>query len=253
MKPSALLPPLIAAALLILLWEWLIRLFEVPAYLMPAPSRIWAEMVEMAPFLWPHVETTLAEVVFGFLFSCLIAIPLGILIALSRLMSRTLYPILIFLNAVPVLAVAPIIVVMLGTGMEARLVIILMVAFFPVMVATIAGLLDTPQAFVDLGRTVGNALWRDLLTIRLPHAAPFIFSGLKIGMSLSVIGAVVGEFITAQRGLGYLIISSTTNFDLARAMAAVVILALLSVALLQAIQLLQRLVTPWSAATRSSR
>lgn len=253
MKLSALLPPLLSATLLILLWEALIRLFHVPAYLMPAPSRIWSELVEMLPFLWPHVKTTMGEIFFGFAFSCLIAIPLGIVIALSRLMSRTLYPILIFLNAVPVLAVAPIIVVMLGTGMEARLIIILMVAFFPVMVATIAGVLDTPQALIDLGQTVGNSLWRDLVTIRLPHAAPFIFSGLKIGMSLSVIGAVVGEFITAQRGLGYLIISSTTNFDLARAMAAVVILALLSVALLQAIQLLQRLITPWSVSSRNDR
>ncbi len=182
----------------------------------------------------------------GFVVSVFIAIPLGVLISLNRIASEAIHPLLDFANAIPIIAVAPIILVMLGTGVESRQVIDFLVCFFPIMVATATGILDTPKAYLDLRRSTGTGFLTGLLTIRMPHAAPFIFSGLKIGITLSVIGAVVGEFITSNRGLGYLIVSSTTNFDLAQAMFAVVVLAIMSVILFQGVQYMQKYPFLWS-------
>ncbi|MEP2530768.1 ABC transporter permease [Shimia sp.] len=244
MRPIIL--PIISLAALLLLWEVYVWAFEVPAYLLPAPSSIWASGSQILGAMPVHIWATLFTVLAGFVVSVLIAIPLGVLISLNRIASEAIYPLLVFANAIPVIAVAPIIVVMLGTGIESRLVINFLVCFFPIMVATATGILDTPKAYLDLSRSTGAGFLTGLLTIRMPHAVPFIFSGLKIGITLSVIGAVVGEFITSNRGLGYLIVSATTNFDLAQAMFAVIVLAIMSVILFQGVQYMQKYFFPWS-------
>ncbi|MDE0111905.1 MAG: ABC transporter permease [Albidovulum sp.] len=244
MRPIVL--PVLSLAALLLIWESLVWLFEVPSYLLPAPSSVWASGLQILSAVPVHVWATLYTVLAGFLVSVIIAIPLGVLISLNRVASEAIYPLLVFANAIPVIAIAPIIVVMLGTGIESRLVINFLVCFFPIMVATATGILDTPKAYLDLSRSTGAGFMTSLVTIRMPHAVPFIFSGLKIGITLSVIGAVVGEFITSNRGLGYLIVSSTTNFDLARAMFAVVVLAIMSVVLFQGVQIIQKFWFPWS-------
>lgn len=236
---------------MLLLWQAVTVLFDVPVYLLPAPSDIWAAATKLAPVLPRHIWATLSTVILGFFVSVAVSVPLGIGISINRLISEGLYPLLVFASAVPVIAVAPIIVVIFGTGMESRLIITLMVSFFPIMIATATGVLDTPREFLDLSRSTGADFLKELWTIRLPHAAPFIFSGLKIGITLSVIGTVVGEFITSSQGLGYLIISATTNFNISQAMAAVVVLALVSVTLYQVIQQGQRIWLPWSIKANS--
>lgn len=244
MRPIIL--PILSLSVFLLLWEAYVWVFDVPIFLLPAPSAIWASGSQILGAMPVHIWATLYTVLAGFAVSVLVAIPLGVLISMNRIASEAIYPLLVFANAVPVIAVAPIIVVMLGTGIESRLMINFLVCFFPIMVATAAGILDTPKAYLDLSRSTGAGFLTGLMTIRMPHAIPFIFSGLKIGISLSVIGAVVGEFITSNRGLGYMIVSSTTNFDLARAMFSVIILAIMSVILFQSVQLLQKYLFPWS-------
>lgn len=246
MPYRSILLPVTSLLILLAVWEICVWLFAVPVYLLPAPSAIWAAAYEIAGAFPKHIAATLYTVLAGFFVSVAIAIPLGVGISVNRLASEALYPLLVFANAIPVIAVAPIIVVMFGTGIESRLIINFLVCFFPIMVATAAGVLDTPKAYLDLSRASGAGFFQELMTIRMPHAVPFVFSGLKIGITLSVIGAVVGEFITSQSGLGYLIVSATTNFDLAQAMAAVVVLALMSVVLFQAVQVIQRVWLPWS-------
>lgn len=245
--------PAASLTILLVLWQVLVRVLAIPPYLLPAPSDIWQAGIAIVG-AWPvHLAATLLTVLAGFMLSVVVAIPLGVSISINRIVSDAVYPLLVFANAVPVIAVAPIIVVIFGTGLESRLIINLMVSFFPIMIATATGILDTPRDYLDLSRATGGSFMTELLTIRMPHAVPFIFSGLKIGIMLSVIGAVVGEFITSQRGLGYLIIDSTTNFDLPRAMAAVVVLALMSVVLYLAVQGIQRLWLPWSIKATSMR
>jgi NitT/TauT family transport system permease protein len=231
---------------LLLIWQLAVALFKVPIYLLPAPIDVWLAGAKIAPTLPKHLLATLTTVTLGFALSVSLSVPLGIGLSINRAASEAVYPLLIFANAVPVIAVAPIIVVIFGVGLGSRLIIALMVCFFPITVATATGVLDTPREYLDLSRATGASFSTELLMIRLPHAAPFIFSGLKIGISLSVIGAVVGEFITSQEGLGYLIVSATTNFDLPQAIAAVVVLAMMSVILYQIILMVQRSWLPWS-------
>jgi NitT/TauT family transport system permease protein len=236
---------------MLLLWQTVTMFFEVPVYLLPAPSDIWIAGTKLAPVLPRHIWATLSTVIVGFIVSVAVSVPLGIGISINRFVSEGLYPLLVFASAVPVIAVAPIIVVIFGTGMESRLIITLMVSFFPIMIATATGILDTPRDYLDLSRSTGASFLKELWTIRLPHAAPFIFSGLKIGITLSVIGTIVGEFITSSQGLGYIIISATTNFNVPQAMASVVVLALVSVSLYQVIQQSQRIWLPWSIKANS--
>tara|TARA_R110000751_G_scaffold95381_7_gene186512 strand:+ start:25858 stop:26619 length:762 start_codon:yes stop_codon:yes gene_type:complete len=246
MPYRSILLPIFSLATLILIWEICTWTFAIPAYLLPAPSAIWVAGWDIAGVFPRHIWATLYTVLAGFFVSVAIAIPLGIGISINKVASESFYPLLIFANAIPVIAIAPIIVVMFGTGIESRLVINFLVCFFPIMVATATGVLDTPKDYLDLSKASGSSFLTEMATIRMPHAAPFIFSGLKIGMTLSVIGAVVGEFITSQKGLGYLIISATTNFDLPQAMASVIVLAFMSVILYQSVQYVQRIWLPWS-------
>lgn len=246
MKISEVVLPILTVCIVVILWEGLVRLLSIPIFLFPAPSDILKSLVELLPVLWGHVLATLITVLSGFFLSFGVALPLGVIIAINKIASRSIYPILVFINAVPVVAISPIIVVMFGAGLEARLFITFFVAFFPITVAVISGIMDTPRSYLDLSRTVGNSFFREIYSIRLPHAAPFIFAGAKMGVSLSVIGAIVAEFITSNRGLGYLIMNNTTNFDLPRAMAAVIVLAITSVFFYQLVQQIQKRLFAWS-------
>lgn len=194
-------------------------------------------MLELAPVMPLHVLATLNVALLGFAISVCVSLPLGIPLALSSVALKAIYLLLVFMNA------APIIVVMLSV--EARLMLKFLVVFFSVTVAVTAGFIDTPREYLDLSRAVRNSFLKELWTIRLPHAAPFVFSSFKIGMSLSTIGTVVAEFITSLRGLGYLVITNTMIFDLPRAIATVVILMILGVASYQVVEDAQRHICPW--------
>jgi NitT/TauT family transport system permease protein len=193
-----------------------------------------------------HAGATLKTILLGFLVSVLIAIPFGAVIASWRPFSDAVFPLIVFAHAIPVIALAPIIVLSLGPGMAARVVVVVLISFFPILVSTVTGLRATPMEMLELAKVAGSSRLQSLLTVELPGAVPYIFNGLRIGISTAVIGGVVGEFVSSDNGLGYLVVHSTTNFDVPRAMASVAILALMSVILYQSIEWLQRLLFPWS-------
>jgi len=232
---------------LILVWEGAARLFSIPAYLLPAPTRIFAEMANIAPHILPNVWATLSTVLLGFGVSILVSIPLAVVIASSPQVARALYPLLLVTQSTPVVAVAPILVVALGTGQASRTTVTFLIAFFPLLVSTVTGLLATPREVVDLSRAMRTSFLQDLWLIRLPNAVPFVFSGLRVAISLSVIGAVVAEFVTANAGLGYLITQSTAFFNVPLAFGAVILLAIMGVCLFFAVVAVERLLFPWSA------
>lgn len=232
---------------LILLWEAAARLFSIPAYLLPAPTRIFAEMANIAPHILPNVWATLSTVLLGFGVSILVSIPLAVVIASSPQVARALYPLLLVTQSTPVVAIAPILVVALGTGQASRTTVTFLIAFFPLLVSTVTGLLATPREVVDLSRAMRTSFLQDLWLIRLPNAVPFVFSGLRVAISLSVIGAVVAEFVTANAGLGYLITQSTAFFNVPLAFGAVILLAIMGVCLFFAVVAVERLLFPWSA------
>ncbi|MCV6598600.1 MAG: ABC transporter permease [Mangrovicoccus sp.] len=240
------LPGLTFLALL-LIWEFGTRIFAVPAYILPAPSRIVQGFEAVPASRWlEHIWATLRVALMGYGAAIAISLPIAIGLAKSRLLSRALYPLLVVIQSVPVVAVAPIIIVILGTDDAPRIVITFMISFFPLVVSMTTGLMATPPELIELSQSLRAPLRREITQIRLPYATPYIFSGLKISITLAVIGAVVAEFVAAEKGLGYFIQFSTSMFRLPQAWAGLLVLVAMSLILFQAVSLIQRVFYPWS-------
>ena len=241
------LAPPLAFVALIVVWEVSCRLFKLPSFLLPSPSAIVVAAFELPLSLWlGHTWATLKVALLGYFAAIVISIPLAVMLVSSRLMSRTLYPILVIVQSTPIVAVAPIIVVTLGSDDLPRIVITFLITFFPIVVSTVTGMMATPEELIELSRSLRAGRAREMLHIRLPFAVPYIFSALKISTTLAVIGAVVAEFVAAERGLGFFIAFSTSFFKIPQAFAGLVVLVALSLILFRLCSVVQRRFAPWS-------
>jgi NitT/TauT family transport system permease protein len=238
--------PVGALVIFVALWEIGCRAFHVPTYLAPAPSLIWTDTLKLAGPVAMHTAATLETVMLGFLASVVISLPLAVLITSSPVIANAIYPILVLTQSIPKVALAPILVVIFGSNELPRVVVTFLVAFFPLVLAIAAGITAVPPELIELGRACRANWWRELWRIRLPYAVPFVFSGLKAAITLSVVGAVVGEFVNADRGLGYLIVTSTAFFQVPLAWGALVLLSLMGIILFQAMVIIERVFFPWS-------
>jgi NitT/TauT family transport system permease protein len=239
-------PPLAFVAL-ILVWEGVARLFAIPSFLLPAPSAILQALLATPLSVWlGHIWATLRVALMGYALAILVSVPLAVGLASSRLLSRTLYPMLVVVQSTPIVAVAPIIVVTLGASDLPRVVITFLIAFFPIVVSTVTGLLATPDELVELSRSLRAGRTREILHVRLPFALPYLFSALKISTTLAVVGAVVAEFVAAEKGLGFFIAFSTSFFKIPQAFAGLVVLVAISLILFRMVTLVQRVFAPWS-------
>lgn len=247
MRHSGILPATVAVVALFLIWEGVVRGFGIREFLLPAPSVILATSIEVWPTLLGHTLATLGTVMGGFVASILISLPLAMLIASSPAISAALYPLLVVTQSIPKVALAPILIIALGANEVPRIIVTFLVAFFPLVVGSVAGLLATPPELIELGRACRAGRLQELARIRLPFAIPFVFGGLKVAAALSVVGAVVAEFVGAEAGLGYLIQTSMAFFRTPLAFAAVVVLAIMGILLFQAVALAERLLFPWSS------
>lgn len=246
------LPAWIAVIGLFVLWEGAVRFFGIREFLLPAPSAIFADTIGVWPNVLNHTFATLVTVLLGFAASVVISLPLAMLIASSRAISAAIYPLLVVTQSIPKVALAPILIVALGANELPRVIVTFLVAFFPLVVSTVAGLLATPPELIELGRACRAGRIQELLRIRLPFAVPFVFGGLKVAAALSVVGAVVAEFVGADAGLGYLIQTSMAFFRTPLAYGAVVILALMGIVIFQAVALVERIFFPWSSGSEHS-
>ncbi len=239
-------PPLAFIAL-ILAWEGAARLFAIPSFLLPAPSAILqAGLATPLPVWLGHIWATLRVALMGYALAIIVSVPLAVGLASSRLLSRTLYPMLVVVQSTPIVAVAPIIVVTLGASDLPRVVITFLIAFFPIVVSTVTGLLATPDELVELSRSLRAGRTREILHVRLPFALPYLFSALKISTTLAVVGAVVAEFVAAEKGLGFFIAFSTSFFKIPQAFAGLVVLVAISLILFRLVGLAQKVLAPWS-------
>jgi NitT/TauT family transport system permease protein len=241
------LAPAAAFVALIAIWEGACRLFAIHSFLLPSPSAIVQAGLEVSATQWlGHIGATLRVALMGYFVAIAVSVPLAVALVNSRFLSRTLYPILVIVQSTPVVAIAPIIVVTLGASDLPRVVITFLIAFFPIVVSTVTGLLATPEELIELSRSLRAGRTREMLHIRLPFAVPYIFSALKISITLAIIGAVVAEFVAAERGLGFFIMFSTSFFKIPQAFAGLAILVALSLGLFRLCTLAQRWFVPWS-------
>ena len=245
--------PVLAFVALLVVWEAGCRIFSVPDFLLPPPSSILAGAVQQPLSIWAtNLWATLRVALMGYAAAIVISIPLAVALASSKLLSRTLYPMIVVVHSMPIIAIAPIIVVTLGASDLPRVVITFLITFFPIVVTTTTGLMATPEELIELSRSLRANRVREMVNIRLPFALPYIFSALKISTTLSVVGAVVSEFVAAEHGLGYFIQFSTSFFKINQSFAALIILVLVSLSFFQIVGLVQRVFAPWSL-PRSAR
>jgi NitT/TauT family transport system permease protein len=232
---------------LVILWQLVCQLGNVPNYILPSPSAIISAFFDVEFSRWmTHLWATLRVALMGFVLSICIALPLSIGMMRSELMNRVLYPALIVIQSTPVVAVAPLIIVLLGTDDPSRVLITCLITFFPLVVSTTTGMLETPPEMIELSQSLRAPRYRETWQIRIPYAIPHIFSGLRVSITLAIIGAVVAEFVAAEEGLGYFIQFSTSFFKIPQAFAGLIFLSVISLLLFKSIQWIQAWLFPWS-------
>ncbi len=229
---------------LLVIWELAARLFAIPAYLLPAPSEIVQAMDKNSGVLITQSFATTVEVLLGFALSVAIGVPLALAIYLWKPFARSIYPLLVSSQAVPKVAVAPLFLVWFGFGLLPKVLIAFLIAFFPVVINTAMGLAALEREKIYLAQSMGLGPVATFFKIQLPNAMPSIFAGLKISITFAVVGAVVGEFVGGQGGLGYLLLIANGNMDTALLFAGIVALTVLGVVLFALIGLIERLVLP---------
>jgi NitT/TauT family transport system permease protein len=241
---AALAYPIGMTVVLIALWEAAARLFSFPPYLLPAPSAIIESMGTNAGVLLKQSVGTTVEILLGFALSVVVGVPLALAIFLWRPFARMVYPLLISSQAVPKVAIAPLFLVWFGFGLLPKVLIAFLIAFFPVVINTAMGLASLEREKIYLAQSMGLGAVATFFKIQLPNAMPSIFAGLKISITFAVVGAVVGEFVGGQGGLGYLLLIANGNMDTALLFAGIVALTVLGVVLFALIGVAERLVLP---------
>lgn len=233
-------------------WEALIRLGGISAYLVPAPSAVLVSFGQdlVSAGYWVAVYTTLYEILLGFVMGSVAAIGLGVVLALSPLMDRIFYPYIVGLQTVPKVAIAPLMIVWFGFGIESKVLIVALTSMFPVLVNTIAGLRATEADRLDLLRGLCASPMQTLRYVQIPNALPYIFAGLNTAIVLAVIGAIVGEFVGARKGLGVIIMQANFGLDLASVFSALIMLGVIGVVLNAAMRLIERRVCFWAGKRR---
>jgi NitT/TauT family transport system permease protein len=231
---------------MVALWEALVRYYAVPSWLLPTPSEIAIAMYEWRGEMFTHSMVTLYETLVGFLAAIVISIPLAVAVVYSPILQNTIYPILLAFQSMPKVAIAPLLALWIGFGTLPKIVVVFLVCFFPIIVATATGLTAVPGSLMDLIRSLSATTVQTFVKIRFPTAMPHIFVGLKIAITFAVIGAVIGEFVGSEYGLGYLILISTSQSRTPLAFSALVVLTVMSIVLYYGIALIERIVVPWA-------
>ncbi|MFJ7200439.1 MULTISPECIES: ABC transporter permease [unclassified Streptomyces] len=232
---------------------WVISAAElVKPYLVPSPGATLDVLTGKADYLWQHTWVTTYETLLGFLIAVAVGVLAAVVMVYSSTVERTLYPILLFAQVVPKIAIAPLFVVWLGFGIGPKILIAVLIAFFPVVISMVTGLKAVDPEMLQLSATMGARPWQTFLKIRFPASLPHLFSGLKVAVTLAVTGAVVGEFVGANEGLGYVILQANGNLDTPMLFAGLLVMSLIGVVLFVAVEVAETLLLPWHASRRDT-
>jgi NitT/TauT family transport system permease protein len=233
-------------AAVVVVWEIVIRLFNVPTFVLPAPTAIVKSLIDSRMQLLTATRFTAAEVMLGFVFASMTGIVVALVIVRFERFGRALYPLIVLFQNVPKVALAPIFILWFGYDLAPKVLLIVVIAFFPVAIDMLAGLQSVEPSFVALMQSVGASKSKILLRVRIPHALPHLFAGLKVAITFSVIGAIVGEFAGANAGLGYVIQFASTQLDTPLIFSALLVVSVLGLAFYYVVEFAERLLVPWA-------
>jgi NitT/TauT family transport system permease protein len=242
--------PLGAALALFGAWEAFVRIGAISPLLLPAPTEVLATVVKEFPVLLHMSAITAGEFVLGFALSVLVGLPLGALIVYARPIELAVYPLLVAFQTMPKAAIAPIFVVWLGAGINSKILIAFTIAFFPIVIDTAIGLRSAAPETIHLVRSMGASAFQVFWYVRFPNALPAIFGGLKVASTLAVVGAIVGEFVSADKGLGYLVLVANGELNTRLVFACVLVLSVLGIIFYFLVEAIERLVVSWHVSAR---
>ncbi len=241
---------IIVLILAAVVWELAVDAFAIKPVLLPAPSTVIREMIEIYPWLAEQTVYTVVETMIGFGLAVILGVVLAVFIVSSKIVETTVYTILVALNSIPKAAVAPLFVVWMGTGLQPKIAMALFIAIFSIVVNTVQGLRSIEPDMLDLARSLGANRFRIMQKFRIYCALPSLFAGMKVGISLALVGAIIGEFIASSRGLGYIILVAQGEFNKPRIFAAIVVLALVGTLFFFLVDMAERAMLPWHVSLR---
>lgn len=242
---------ILGVLIFLLVWQVGVMLFNVPAYFLPSPTRILEEAIKEYPKLVDHGWITVYEMLAGYFLAVIIGVPLAIAITSSRRFDELVTPTMLFFQVVPKIAVAPLFIVWFGVGITPKVLVAFLISFFPVVIDTAVGLRSITPEMIDLARSMGASQTQIFRDFRLPTSLPYLFSGLKVAATLAVAGAVVGEFVGADKGLGYLLLVTNSNMQTALMFATIVVLTIIGLIFFYVIEFLESLLIPWHVTQRT--
>ncbi|MDR2998237.1 MAG: ABC transporter permease [Microbacterium sp.] len=242
--------PVVFVIAVLIVWWAVTALGWVPPYIIPSPADTWAAFADNPAYLLQNTWVTTYETLVGFAIAVVVGLFVAVVMVYSRGLEQTLYPVILFAQVIPKIAIAPLFVVWLGFGMGPKILVAVLMAFFPVVISGLAGLRTVDPEILQLTSTMGAGRFKTFTKVRLPAALPELLSGLKVAATLAVTGAVVGEFVGANEGLGYVILQANGNLDTAMLFAALIIMSLMGVLLFGIIQVAERFLIPWHASKR---
>ncbi len=244
-------PVVLVFAALLAIWEIACRVLHPSPLVLPSPSMIFAELIDDPELYVGNSWYTLSNTLVGFVMAVVIGVVLAIGIVYSRLLEVLLYTPLVALNAIPKIALAPVFILWLGTGPQSKIGMAFLIAIFAIVIDAVLGLRTVDPDMLALGRTLKGSQLKMLLKIRFPGALPAIFSGMKVGIALSLVGTITGEFVASQKGLGYVIMSSQGAFETTRVFAALLILSVIGTILFYFLEWAEHAALPWHVSQRS--
>jgi NitT/TauT family transport system permease protein len=244
------LTPLVGIFSFLLAWQLFVIIWKVPPYLLPTPGAVAQTFIDQLPLLINHSWTTVYEMLAGYALAVAVAIPLAIAITSSRPFNEFVMPTMLFFQIVPKVAIAPLFLVWFGVGPTPKVLVAFLISFFPIVIDAAVGLRSMSSEMGDLARSMGASRWQVFAQFRLPTSLPYLFSGLKVAATLAIAGTVVGEFVGADKGLGYLLLVTNSNMQTALMFATIVALTIIGLVFYYIVELIEALLIPWHVTHR---
>lgn len=245
-KLAVVIPPAVLFLVLLGLWEAVVRLFDIPVFILPAPTAVWSSLLRWHTALWMHALQTLYTTVLGFLLAMVTGIVLGALVGYSKRIYSALYPLLVGFNSVPRVALVPLLVIWFGIGTVPAILTAFLISFFPIVVNMATGLATVEPELTDLLRSLGASRREIFFKVGIHCSLPYLFASLKVAATLAFVGSVISETVASNKGIGYLMVIASSRFDVPLVFAGLVVIAAMGVALYMVFALLEKRFTPWA-------